>query len=124
MVMEYGMSRELGPVNLSGPRRNQFLPGGDGGGEARNFSEDTARKIDLEVRGIIDGTYERVRKILTEDREILEVLSQRLLEVEVVDEADLRRIMGLPPRTREPLPERVVETPPVRPQGAEETLPA
>jgi cell division protease FtsH len=112
MVMEYGMSRELGPVNLAGPRRSQFLQGSDGGTSQRSYSEETARAIDAEIRGLIDGTYERVRRILTQDREVLEVLSQRLLEVEVVDEADLRRIMNLPPRTHEPSEDRIVVPPP------------
>ena len=114
MVMEYGMSRELGPVNLSGPRRSQFLQGSDGTTAQRSYSEETARAIDAEIRGLIDGTYERVRRILTQDREVLEVLSQRLLEVEVVDEADLRRIMNLPPRAHEPSEDRVVVPPPVK----------
>jgi cell division protease FtsH len=112
MVMEYGMSRELGPVNLSGPRRSQFLQGGEGDGGRRSYSEETAREIDGEIRGLIDGTYERVRRILTQDREVLEELAQRLLEVEVVDEADLRRIMSLPPRLHEPPLDRVVAPPP------------
>jgi cell division protease FtsH len=121
MVMEYGMSRELGPINYSGPRRPQFLsPGeGTGMGEGRTYSEDTAKQIDQEIRGIVDGTYERVRGILTADSGILEVLAQRLLEREVVDEAELREIMGLPPRTREPSEATVVETPP---PGNDETL--
>jgi cell division protease FtsH len=110
MVTEYGMSRELGPINYAGPRRAQFLQGVEEGGG--NYSEETARTIDREIHGIVEGTYERVRDILVADREILEVLSRRLLEVEVVDEADLRRIMGLPPRTHDPLEERIVEPPP------------
>src|SRR5690606_13427972 len=66
MVMEYGMSRELGPVNYRGSVTPQFVPNGDGAhfGEQRNYSEETARSIDREVHGIIDGTYERVREIL------------------------------------------------------------
>ncbi|HEX2202536.1 MAG TPA: ATP-dependent zinc metalloprotease FtsH [Longimicrobium sp.] len=113
MVMEYGMSRELGPVNLSGPRRMQFLQAdGDGGGR-RQYSEETAREIDSEIRGLIDGTYERVRRILTEDREVLEVLAKRLLEKEVVDEGELREIMGLPPRRHEVSEDRIVAPPPV-----------
>ncbi|HEV2148744.1 MAG TPA: ATP-dependent zinc metalloprotease FtsH [Longimicrobiaceae bacterium] len=123
MVTEYGMSRELGPINYSGPRRAQFLPGADGDGGGGNYSEDTARTIDREIHGIVEGTYSRVREILVADRDILEVLAQRLLEVEVVDEADLRRIMGLPPRTHEPSEDRVVETPPVRPDETQ-VLPA
>ncbi|HEX7239330.1 MAG TPA: ATP-dependent zinc metalloprotease FtsH [Longimicrobiaceae bacterium] len=112
MVTEYGMSRELGPINYAGPRRAQFLQGAEGDGHGGNYSEDTARVIDREIYGIVEGTYERVRGILTADRAVLEVLAQRLLVKEVVDEGELREIMGLPPRTRDPLPERVVETPP------------
>ncbi len=117
MVTEYGMSRELGPINFVGSRRAQFLPGADGMGmgESRAYSEDTAREIDREIFGIIEGTYERVREILRADREVLDILAQRLLEKEVVDEAELREIMGLPPRKKEPSGERVVDTPP--PQG-------
>ncbi len=120
MVMEYGMSRELGPINYRSAPANAFLGGGEGfgAGEPRNFSEETARSIDKEVQGIILGTYERVRELLEADRDILEELSQRLLEVEVVDEAELRTIMGLPPRTKPLLPERMVETPPPGTPGA------
>jgi cell division protease FtsH len=112
MVMEYGMSRELGPVNLAGPRRNQFMQADGGHPGPPSYSEDTAREIDREIRGLIDGTYERVRVILTEDRAVLETLAQALLEREVVDEAELREIMGLPPRTREPDEQRIVAPPP------------
>jgi cell division protease FtsH len=115
MVTEYGMSRELGPVNLAGPRRTQFLQADGGAPSQRNYSEETAREIDREIRGLIDGTYERVRRLLTADRDVLEVLARRLLEKEVVDEAELREIMGLPPRTHEPSADRVVETPPPSP---------
>jgi cell division protease FtsH len=112
MVMEYGMSRTLGALNYRGTPRSAFVPSADGASDGHVYSEDTAREIDQEVRGIVDGTYERVRVILAADRAILEVLAQRLLEQEVVDEAELREIMGLPPRTKDPEPGRVVATPP------------
>ena len=122
MVMEYGMSRELGPINYRGAPVNPFLASGDGaGGEPRNYSEETAKAIDREVHGIIVGTYARVKEILEADRDVLEVLSQRLLEIEVVDEAELRTIMGLPPRTRPPAQSRIVETPPAG-SPSEDTL--
>jgi cell division protease FtsH len=126
MVTEYGMSREIGPLNLTGSRRTQFLQNAEADGSGASYSEDTAKIIDREIHGIVEGTYERVRQILQKDRQVLEVLSQRLLEVEVVDEADLRRIMGLPPRTREPSEDRVVETPPPKSAEVDETqvLPA
>ncbi|HEX2189754.1 MAG TPA: ATP-dependent zinc metalloprotease FtsH [Longimicrobiaceae bacterium] len=121
MVTEYGMSRELGPINYAGPRRAQFLQGLEADGGGGHYSEDTARLIDREIQGIVEGTYARVREILVADREVLEVLAKRLLEVEVVDEGELRRIMGLPPRKHEPLEERVVETPPPGAGGSDVT---
>ena len=60
-----------------------------------------------------------MRKLLTEDRQVLEVLARRLLEKEVVDEGELREIMGLPPRTHEPSEDRVVVTPPPTPLGSD-----
>jgi cell division protease FtsH len=124
MVMEYGMSRELGPINYRSAPSSPFLANGDGPAvSGRNYSEETARAIDREVHGIIDGTYSRAREILEGDRAILDILSERLLEREVVDEAELREIMGLPPRTRAPAKENVVATPPPRPPGAEDTVP-
>src|SRR5690606_11379168 len=78
-VMEYGRSGELGPVTWVGARP-QYLASADGaGGESRTYSERTAREIDAEVHGIIDGTYERVRGVLEADRQILEELANRLL---------------------------------------------
>jgi len=120
MVMEYGMSRELGPIRYSGGTTMQFLSDGDGSMRGRDYSEDTAQAIDREVQGIVRGTYERVRGILEADREILETLAQRLLDREVVDESELREIMGLPPRTEAPAEERVVHTPPANPEGVQE----
>src|SRR5690606_32073355 len=121
MVMEYGMSRELGPINYRGSPASAFLPNGDGvaSSDARKYSEETARTIDREIFGIVDGTYERVRKILEADRQALEALSQALLEREVVDEAELRQSMGLPVRTKAPAEERVVHTPPDGSGGGE-----
>ena len=117
MVMEYGMSRELGPINYRGATRPQFLAGGDGmSPDGRSYSEETAREIDQEVQGIVEGTYGRVREILQKDREVLEVLAQRLLEKEVVEERELREIMGLPPRSRDE-EENIVAPPAVGPVG-------
>jgi cell division protease FtsH len=121
MVMEYGMSRELGAVNLAGPRRIQFLQADGEIGARRQYSEETAREIDNSIRGLIDGTYERVRRILSDDRPVLETLAQRLLEKEVVDEAELREIMHLPPRTRPISEDRVVTPPPAAPLGSAES---
>jgi cell division protease FtsH len=123
MVMEYGMSRELGPINYRGGPAPAFLTNGDGSvpADGRRYSEETARAIDREVHGIVEGTYERVRTILQADRDILEAISQRLLEREVIDEGELRELMGLPARTKAPAEERVVHTPPPGSGGADVT---
>src|SRR5205085_440561 len=87
MVKEYGMSR-LGRVyyhEASGP---SFLPGVSGGGE-REYSEHTAREIDLEVRKILDDATEEVRGILESRRPAVEAIAQRLFEKEVIDGAEL-----------------------------------
>ncbi|MEX0912379.1 MAG: ATP-dependent zinc metalloprotease FtsH [Gemmatimonadota bacterium] len=122
MVMEYGMSRALGPINYRDAPSSPFLTNGDGGlhAQGRKYSEETARAIDQEVYGIVDGTHTRVRKLLEGDRDILEVLAKRLLEKEVVDETELREIMGLPPRKKAPDEGRVVSVPSPELPGAED----
>ena len=92
MVMEYGMSR-MGRVNYREGNRSPFLAGGSGESFGREYSEQTAREIDQEVKRLIDEAIQRTRAILSERRGALEALAQRLIEVEVVDADDLKRIM-------------------------------
>ncbi|MCC7339433.1 MAG: ATP-dependent zinc metalloprotease FtsH [Pirellulaceae bacterium] len=84
MVMEFGMSR-LGRVNYRESGRSPFL--GQGGGEAigRDHSEQTAREIDEEVKRIVDDMLQKARQILLERRQALESVTNRLIEVEVID---------------------------------------
>jgi cell division protease FtsH len=63
----------------------------------REYSEDTAKQIDEEVKKIVDETYLRVKEILTAKKDKMEVLARLLLEKEVVEEADLKRILELIP---------------------------
>ncbi len=92
MVMEFGMSR-LGRVNYRESGRSPFL--GQGGAEAigRDHSEQTAREIDEEVKRIIDDMLQKARQILLERRQALESVTSRLIEVEVIDSDDLRRLI-------------------------------
>jgi cell division protease FtsH len=92
MVMEYGMSR-MGRVNYREGNRSPFLAGASGESFGREYSEQTAREIDQEVKRLIDEAIQRTRTILSERRAALEALAQRLIEVEVVDADDLKRIM-------------------------------
>jgi cell division protease FtsH len=90
MVKEFGMSR-LGRVNYKEQGGPNFL-GGQNGGRG-DFSEQTAREIDLEVRQIIDAATEEVRAILQSRRDALEAIAQRLMEKEVIDGAELRQLL-------------------------------
>ena len=60
--------------------------------EARNFSEETARSIDEEVRGIVEAERTRARRILESRREVLETIAQRLLVDETLERATLEEL--------------------------------
>ena len=92
MVMEYGMSR-LGRVNYRESNRSPFLAISGGEEKVRSHSEHTAREIDQEVRRIIDEGIERVKHILEVRREALEALTRKLIEVESIDAAELKRLI-------------------------------
>ncbi len=92
MVMSYGMSR-LGRVNFRESNRSAFLAHAAGDSFGRDYSENTAREIDQEVKRILDEAISKTRIILSERRSALEAVAQRLIEVEVVDAADLKRIV-------------------------------
>ncbi|HEX8845968.1 MAG TPA: ATP-dependent zinc metalloprotease FtsH [Pyrinomonadaceae bacterium] len=94
MVCEYGMS-ELGPLTFGKKEEQIFL--GREIAQHRDFSEDTAIKIDQEVKSIISSQYERAKRIIEENRDIMVRLSETLLERESLDGVQIRRIVaGLP----------------------------
>ncbi len=94
MVKEYGMSDRLGAVAFEPERRPIFLPGGDGLGGGRAYSEETAREIDVEVKRIVDETETRVKDLLTKRDRDLKAIAQRLLEKEVLEGEELRQLLG------------------------------
>ncbi|MBA2302573.1 MAG: ATP-dependent metallopeptidase FtsH/Yme1/Tma family protein [Acidobacteria bacterium] len=93
MVTEFGMSEELGVVNYAGSKRAAFLdmPFGPERGE---YAEETARKIDSEVKRILTEAHEVARAQLRDRRGVLDTLAERLLEKEVVEADELRAILG------------------------------
>lgn len=91
MVMDYGMS-SLGRVNYRGSTGSAFLASGQEERVAA-VSPQTAREIDMEVKGIIDRSIDTVRIILDARRASLEKLTERLIEIESVDEDELRQII-------------------------------
>ena len=89
MVTEWGMSEKLGPIAYGGSGAPVFL-GRDY--EERNiYSEETAGLIDAEVKNIIMTQYERAKKLLSENREILDNMARVLVERETIytDEVDM-----------------------------------
>lgn len=105
MVCEWGMSDDLGMVEYgdSGPGGGYL--GGDSG--SKNYSEDTAQKIDNEIKGLIDTAYKLAEKLLNENREILDKISLALLEYETLDAKHIKDIMEHgemkdPPKPPEP----------------------
>jgi len=95
MVKAFGMSEKLGYVTFEKEKQPLFLPSSLF--PTREYSEDTAKQIDEEVKKIVDETYLRVKEILTAKKDKLEELARLLLEKEVVEEADLKKILGLTP---------------------------
>ncbi len=94
MVCQYGMS-ELGPLAYGKKEEQIFL--GREIAQHRDFSEDTAIRIDQEVNKIVSQQYARAKKILDEHRVEMERLTEALLEHESLDNAQMRRVMaGLP----------------------------
>jgi cell division protease FtsH len=95
MVTEWGMSDKLGTVNYDSSRRNRFLDLGIPN-ERGLYSEETARIIDEEIKQIISGAHEVARRILRENRDILERVTRFLLEKEVMEGDELRAMMNTP----------------------------
>lgn len=94
MVTQFGMSDKLGLVTLGRKQHEVFL--GHDIVDDRNYSEEVAHTIDLEIRAIIDSCMNKAQEILTENRERLEEITQRLLKEEVLEGDELDELLGYP----------------------------
>jgi len=104
MVTEFGMSDALGAVNYNGHQRSAFLETGFVQ-ERGTYAEDTAQQIDAEVKRILTEAHETARRVLRERRPILDELSTRLLEREVIEGEELRSLLGVvPPKEPDTVP--------------------
>ncbi|HTD24772.1 MAG TPA: ATP-dependent zinc metalloprotease FtsH [Terriglobales bacterium] len=90
MVCEWGMS-DLGPLTFGKKEEQIFL--GREIAQHRDFSEETAMKIDVEVRKIVDAAYQRAKNVLETDREALIRVAKALLEREVLDANELKLVI-------------------------------
>ncbi|MGE5172360.1 MAG: ATP-dependent zinc metalloprotease FtsH [Betaproteobacteria bacterium] len=95
MVTEYGMTEKFGPLTFEKERRPMFLDIGLPPG-AKEYSEETAREIDQEVRRFIDSAYQKVQGMLTANQDRLKTLAAVLLEKETIEGDDIRKLLGLP----------------------------
>ncbi len=93
MVCEYGMSPKLGTLTLGRHHHQLFL--GRDMMEQRDYSEETAKAIDDEVRHFVDDAYNRAKALLLKNREKLELITKRLLEKEVIDIDETMSLLGM-----------------------------
>ena len=93
MVCEWGMSEKLGPVTFGQKQESIFL--GRDITRHQDYSEATSRDIDQEVRGIVIAAYERAKTLLETNLNVLHRVAKTLLEKEVVDGAEIQRIIQL-----------------------------
>ncbi len=102
MVTRYGMSEKLGPMVFGKKEELIFL--GKEIAEQRDYSDAVAQEIDAEVRRLVMEAYERAKRILTEHRDKLEAVAQKLMELETLDAETFRAIMEgrTPPEPKAP----------------------
>jgi cell division protease FtsH len=93
MVTEFGMSDALGAINYDGNKRARFLdiPMPQ---ERGLYAEETAQKIDAEIKRILTEAHDKAREILSSRRGDLETVTRRLLEIEVMEGNELRQLLG------------------------------
>jgi cell division protease FtsH len=122
MVTRYGMSERLGPRTFGQKEELIFL--GREISEQRDYSEKVAEEIDDEVRRIIDRAHDLARQLLRDNRDKLEKLAQKLIEVETLEGEQLKTLLespmdgDTPPAVDTPAPQP--PTPPVEPDARPE----
>ena len=118
MVCEFGMS-DLGPLAYGKNQQEIFL--GRDLATQRDFSEDTAIKIDQEVKRFVMTSYQRAKDIIASSREALTRIAEALLEREVLDAAEVKMLMegkSLPERPRTTPPGQGETTEVLKPQAS------
>jgi len=109
MVVRWGMSPKLGPINITQP--------GDGEASA-HFSEETARFADEEVRRIVDECHQEAVRLLRENRSKLDSLAEAVLKHDTLTDDEIYEAAGVKPPERTGL----VIAPPLPPDGAKKEV--
>lgn len=92
MVMDYGMSDSLGPIAFGSGHDEVFL--GRDMGKDRKYSEETAHKIDKEIKNLIDEAYKKALTLLTDNRSKLNAVAEELLIREKLEAVDFQEIFA------------------------------
>ena len=117
MVKMFGMSDSVGMVNYGDDGEQPFL--GYSIASGRDYSDDTASKLDSEIKRIIDVAYQETHELLDDNREPLDALAEALLSKETVERAEILRILGREDDTDDIVPKSVA-THLREPQSAEQ----
>lgn len=94
MVCEFGMNEKLGRMAFGQRQKQHFL--GRDMWEHKDYSEETSKNIDVEVKRLVDEAYFRAKTFLTENKDKLEIIANRLIEKEVIDIDEARALLGIP----------------------------
>ncbi|KAJ8951368.1 hypothetical protein NQ318_009304 [Aromia moschata] len=93
-VVHYGMNEKVGYISFDMPREGEMQL-------EKPYSENTAQMIDMEVRKLIDSAYKRTTHLLTEHKEQVEKVAERLLKQEIISREDMIELLG-----KRPFPEK------------------
>jgi len=99
MICEYGMSEKLGPLSFGKKEEEIFL--GREIAQHRDYSEETARKIDQEVDNLVSKNYQKTYKLISDNLDTLNKLAKALLEKETLNGNEIEEIMGKKKRKRQ-----------------------
>ena len=102
MVCTYGMSEKMGTMAY-GKREQQHFLGRDLY-ETKDYSEETAKQIDEEVRSLVTSAYNHAKKLLMEHRDQMDTLAKTLVEKEVIDIDEARALLNMPAPEKPPAP--------------------
>ncbi len=106
MVTRLGMSDELGPMVYGKKEELVFL--GREISEQRDYSELIAQKIDSAIQGIVQEAYQKAKSILTQYRDKLEAVAEKLLDVETLDADEFKEIFPTPVEKTGGIPQKVI----------------